>query len=202
MSKRKIVVFDRVTADGYFAATDGNLNWAVPDDAVDQAGVSGMTDTDAMLFGRRTYEMFEGFWPKVAKESTTAPDPHVQGRHSPALLAMAKWIDEKTKIVFSRTRSDVTWRNSRLVREIDPRAIEGLKNESGKNMIIFGSGSLVSQLAEHGLIDEYCFIVAPVLLGSGQSLLRGVTKSSKLDLVECKKFDSGNVALRYALKSK
>jgi dihydrofolate reductase len=201
MSKRKIVAFDRVSADGYFAASDGNLNWVVPDDAIDQAGVAGMASTDTMLFGRRTYEQFESFWPRVASDSPVAPDPHAQRRTSSALGAMAKWINEKTKIVFSTTRKEVTWNGSRLLGELDPRRIEDLKNESGKDMIIFGSGSLVSQLTEHGLIDEYMFVVCPVLLGSGKSLIRDVSKIVRLDLVDCTKFDSGNVVFRYARRA-
>ena len=198
MSKRKIVAFDRVSADGYFAASDGNLNWVVPDDAIDQAGVAGMTSTDTMLFGRRTYEQFESFWPRVAADTRIAPDPHTAGRQSSALGAMAQWINEKTKIVFSKTRKEVTWNNSRLVREIDPRQIEDLKHEAGKDMIIFGSGSLVSQLTQHGLIDEYTFVVCPILLGNGKSLLGGLPKSVRLDLVDLKQYDSGNVVVRYA----
>jgi len=201
MSQRKIVVFDRVTADGYFAATDGNLNWAVPDDAIDRAALEGIPGTDTMLFGRRTYDQFESFWPRVASDSPNAPDPHVPGRQSQTLRAMANWINEAAKIVFSKTRKEVTWKNSRLVKELDPREIEAMKNGPGKNMIVFGSGSLVSQLTKLGLIDEYHFILNPVLLGSGKSLITGVPKPSRLKLLEAKTYDSGNVVLRYALKS-
>jgi dihydrofolate reductase len=195
---RRIVAFDRVSADGYFAAPDGNLDWVVPDDEVDKAGAQGIPDTDTILFGRRTYEQFEGFWPHTLDDSPTAPDPHAAGRRSPAIRAMAIWINEATKVVFSKTRKDVTWKNSRLLHEIDPREIEAMKRQPGKNMIIFGSGSLVSQLTQHGLIDEYQFVVNPILLGSGRSLVAGVPKSSKLDLLETKPYRSGNVMLRYA----
>ena len=73
-----------------------------------------------------------------------------------------------------------------------------MKKQPGKDMMIFGSGSIVSQLTEHGLIDEYQFVVSPILLGSGRSLLSGVSKSSRLDLLEARKYPSGNVMLRYA----
>jgi dihydrofolate reductase len=195
---RRIVTFDRVSADGYFAAPDGNLDWVVPDDEVDKSGAEGIPGTDTILFGRRTYEQFEGFWPHALDDSPTAPDPHAAGRRSPAIRAMAIWINEATKVVFSRTRKDVTWKNSRLRHEIDPREIEAIKRQPGKNMIIFGSGSLVSQLTQHGLIDEYQFVINPILLGSGRPLLAGVTKSSKLELLEAKPYRSGNVVLRYA----
>jgi dihydrofolate reductase len=201
MNNRKIVVFDRVSADGYFAGPDGNLNWIVPDDAIDRAGVEGMPHTDTMLFGRRTYDQFESFWPRVVNDLPNARDPHAVGRQSPSLRAMANWINDAPKIVFSRTRREVTWKNSRLVHEIDPHEIEAMKKGPGKDMIIFGSGSLVSQLTQHGLIDEYHFVVGPILLGDGKALISGVPKSTSLHLLEVKKYDSGNVVLRYAARS-
>jgi dihydrofolate reductase len=200
MSKRKIVAFDRVSADGYFAASDGNLNWTVPDDAIDRAGLEGMPNIDTMLFGRRTYDMFESFWPNVVKQGKDAEDPHTPGRKPAAMMAMAKWINDQPKLVFSRTRQEVTWKNSRLLSDFDPRTVKDIKNEPGKDIIIFGSGSVVSQLTEHGLIDEYRLIVNPVLLGMGQSLVRGIAKSTPLHLEEAKTFESGNVMLTYTLK--
>jgi dihydrofolate reductase len=193
---RKITMFDRVSADGYFAAANGNLDWVVPDDEIDKMATKE-TGTDTILFGRRTSDQFESFWPKALDDSPTSPDPHVAGRRSPAIRAMAVWINEANKVVFSRTRKDVTWKNSRLVHEFDPREIEAMKRGPGKDMIIFGSGSIVSLLTQHGLIDEYRFIVGPLLLGSGRQLLTGVPKSTKLTLGEAKAFPSGNVMLNY-----
>jgi dihydrofolate reductase len=195
---RRIVMFNRVSADGYFGGPDGNLDWFVPDDQLDAEGASGISDTDTMLFGRRTYDMFESFWPHALADAKGPQDPHAAGRRSEAIRKMAVWINEATKVVFSRTRKDVTWKNSRLMPELDPREIAAMKRTPGKDMIVFGSGSIVSQLAEHGLIDEYLFIIAPVLLGSGKQLIHDVTKRSKLQLLEAKAYDSGNVRLRYA----
>ena len=186
------------SADGNFAGSDGNLNWVVPEPELDKAAAEGLSGADTILFGRRTYELFEAFWPQAVDDSPTAPDPHSAGRRSPEIRAMAVWINEATKLVFSRTRKDVTWRNSRLLHEFDPHEIEAMKRQPGKNMMIFGSGSIVSQLTQHGLIDEYHFVVSPILLGSGRPLLSGVSKSSRLDLLEAKKHQSGNVTLRYA----
>lgn len=194
---RRIVAFDRVSADGYFAAADGGLGWVVPEEALDRGVAENLDGRGTILFGRRTYEMFESFWPHVAANADTAPDPHAPGRHSPEMLAMARWIDAAEKLVFSRTRKEVAWRNSRLLPELDPRAVEALKQAPGSDIMIFGSGTVVSQLTEHGLIDEYRFIVGPVLLGSGRSLVSGVPVSTRLELVECRQYPSGNVALSY-----
>jgi dihydrofolate reductase len=199
--KRRIVTFNRVSADGYFSAPDGSLDWAVPDPEIDRAGAEAGPGFDTILFGRRTYQMFEAFWPNIPEDDSAAPDPHDPGHVSPELRAMGNMLTEANKLVFSKTLTEVTWRNSRLLPELDPREVEAMKEESGKDMIIFGSGSIVSQLTEHGLIDEYQFVVGPILLGSGKHLLTGVSQSSRLELLESKEYPSGNVVLRYARSS-
>jgi dihydrofolate reductase len=178
---RRIVMFNRVTPDGYFAGPDGNLDWVVPEEELDKAAGEGMLGTGTILFGRRTYELFDAFWPHALDDSPTSADPHDAERRSPEIRAMAMFLNEATKLVFSTTLKDVTWRNSRLLHELDPREIEAMKREPGKDMIVFGSGSIVSQLTQHGLIDEYQFVVSPILLGSGRPLLSGVSESSRLD---------------------
>jgi dihydrofolate reductase len=198
---RRIVMFNRVSADGYFAASDGNLDWVVPEEQLDKAGADSLSDSDTILFGRRTYEMFESFWPHALDDTATAADPHSAGRRSPEIRAMAVWINNATKLVVSKSRKEVTWKNSRLLRDVDPREIDDIKRQPGKTIMIFGSGSIVSQLTQHDLIDEYHFIVGPILLGAGQSLLTGVSKRSSLNLLEAKQYPSGNVALRYARPS-
>lgn len=197
---RRIVTFDRVTADGYFAAPDGGLGWVVPDADLDQRGASSAAGagTGTLLFGRRTYEMFESFWPRFDAEDAGTQDPHGAAHGSLEMRAMGKFINDAAKIVFSRTRRSVTWRNSRLVHELDPRFIEELKREPGPDIMIFGSGSIVSQLTTHGLIDEYQIIVSPVLLGQGRPLIHDVSSLSKLELLEATPFPSGNVMLRFA----
>jgi dihydrofolate reductase len=173
---RRIVTFNWVTANGYFAGPDGSLRWVAPDDEQAKAAAESILGFDTVLFGRRTYELFEGFW-----------------EHR----AMAIGLNEMTKVVFSRTLREVTWNNSRLLRELDPREIERMKTQPGKDMIIFGSGSIVSQLTRFKLIDEYQFVVCPIFLGSGRPLLGGVTKGLRLELLEAKEYRSGGVMLRY-----
>jgi len=194
---RRIVMFNRVSADGYFAAPNGSLDWVVPEEELDRAAAANSTGTGTILFGRRTYDMFESFWPHVVDDRATAPDPHAAGRQSPEIRAMGQWINEATKVVFSKTKKTVTWKNSRVVQELDPREIESMKSQPGQDILIFGSGSIVSQLTGHGLIDEYRFVVGPILLGTGQSLISGVPKSTRMELLEAKSYPAGNVMLRY-----
>ena len=193
---RRIVMFNRVTADGFFAGPDGNLDWIVPDEEIDKTGAQGVPSTDAFLFGRRTYEQFASYWPR-ALETPSPEDPHRPGRSSPQHRAFAVALNELPKLVFSRTLKDPSWKNSRVLRELDPRAIEDMKQQPGKDMVVMGSGSIVSQLTQHGLIDEYTFIVTPVFLGAGQSLIKDLSRRVRLDLAEAKPYPSGNVLLRY-----
>jgi dihydrofolate reductase len=198
MASRRIVAFDWLTADGYFAGRDGNLSWVVPDDEQAKAAATDMPAADTVLFGRRTYELFEGFWRTALQESATAPDPHRPGQRSEAHRAIAVWMNVATKLVFSRTLNEVTWNNARLVRELDVDEITALKQRPGKNIMIFGSGSIVSQLTQRGLIDEYQFVVCPVFLGDGRRLLEGTSKRVKLELLETRQYPSGDFSLRYA----
>ena len=201
---RRIVMFNRVTADGYFAGPDGNLDWVVPDVELDRSAAAAIqrsdtdTDTATILFGRRTYQQFEAFWPHALDGSSTAANPHDADGPSKEMRAMAVMLNEATKLVFSRTLKEVTWKNSHLLHELDPREVQAMKRQPGRDMLVFGSGSIVSQLTQHGLIDEYQFVVNPVLLGSGQPLLSSVSTSVRLDLLEAREFSSGNVLLRYA----
>ena len=111
---------------------------------------------------------------------------------------MAVSINEATKIVVSKSRKDVTWKNSKLWRELDPRAVEALKREPGQDIMIFGSGTIVAQLSQHKLIDEYQFVVGPLLLGRGQSMIKDMPESVRLNLLGTTSYKSGSVMLRYA----
>jgi dihydrofolate reductase len=195
---RRINAFNRVSADGYFAKTDGDLNWTVPDDELDQQAMDGMSSTDTILFGRTTYQAFESFWPHALDDA--ASDPHAAGRKSPALRAMAKWINDANKLVFSRTLKQTSWRNTRILPNFEALEIEALKRGQGKDIMIFGSGSIASLLTRHALIDEYRFVVAPVLLGTGRALIRDVPSSLCLELLEARPSRAGNVMLRYAAR--
>jgi dihydrofolate reductase len=195
---RRILAFDWLTADGYFAGVDGDLSWVVPDDEQAKAAATGTPAADTVLFGRRTYELFEGFWRKALQDSATAPDPHRPGQQSREHRVIAVWMNEAAKLVFSRTLKDVTWNNARLIRELDVDEIAAMKQRPGKNLMIFGSGSIVSQLTRHALIDEYQFVVCPVFLGEGRRLLEGLSKIVALELLEARKYPSGDVSLRYA----
>ncbi len=190
---RRIMMFNHVAADGSFTTGDGRLDWVVQEPAIDQSAVDGMPGGDTILFGRRTNDMFESYWPHALDAATPAP----HGRGTSANHAMAVWINDSAKLVFSRTRKDVTWKHSRLLGAFDPAKVEALKREQGKDILIFGSGTIVTLLAQHGLIDEYHFVVSPLFLGGGRPLIGGLPRNVPLRLIEAKSYPSGNVSLRY-----
>lgn len=196
MIQRRIVMFNQVSADGYFADEAGGLDWVVSDPEIHARAVESMPDTDAILFGRKTYQMFAAFWPSALQNLNEA-GPHGADKHDPGFAAMARWLNDTHKLVVSRTLKEASWTHSELVRNLDAPQIEKLKQSPGKSILIFGSGSIVSQLSEQTAIDEYRFVVCPVLLGQGRSLLGELTRRLSLELVEAHPFRSGNVMLTY-----
>ncbi len=106
-------------------------------------------------------------------------------------------LNSMRKIVFSRTLEKVEWNNSTLRKEIVPDEIAKLKQESGKDMLIYGSASVVSALTNLGLIDEYQLLVHPVILGSGKPLFKGIQKQVNMKLTSTRTHPSGIVVLYY-----
>jgi dihydrofolate reductase len=143
---------------------------------------------DLLVFGRKTYQLMVPFWPEVAKTQSMTK----------ALNEFARAFDATNKVVFSRTLDKAEDKNTRIVRTNLRDEILKLKQEQGKDILI-GGVSVPSQLIELGLVDEYRFVVSPVIAGEGPRLLDGVglQKTLQLTLVESKIFRSGSVALRY-----
>jgi dihydrofolate reductase len=182
---RKIIMLNRVSIDGFFAGPHGEIDWFLHDPEVDKAAHE-MMRPDTLLLGRVTYQMFDSYWPQVAKD----PNASQGDRQTASELA------QMTKVVFSKTLSEVTWENTRLIKGDVTQAVKKLKQGSGPDITVFGSGSIVQQLANEGLMDGYLVIVTPVVLGAGKPLFKDV-KNMNLTLVEARNFKSGNVLLHY-----
>jgi len=147
-----------------------------------------MRDVDLLVFGRKTYQLMVPFWPEVAKNQSMTK----------ASNEFAQKFDSINKIVFSRSLDSAEDKNTRIVRTNLHDEILKLKQEEGKNILV-GGVSIPSQLIELGLVDEYRFVVSPIVAGEGRRLLEGVSLRERLQLklVESKIFKSGCVALRY-----
>ncbi len=180
---RKIIVFENVTLDGFMAGPDGELDWAVRDDEVTEYSKEGNDSTDMFLFGRVTYDMMASFWPTPTGMSANP--------------VFAEALNNTPKIVFSTTLKKADWQNTEVAQALTKDEILKLKQLPGKNMMIFGSGTLVEQLTKLGLIDEYQLMLNPIVLGKGKSLFKNTTDRMNLTLVNTKTFKSGIVLLQY-----
>jgi dihydrofolate reductase len=161
----------------------------IVDEDLHRHAVENLNEADALLFGRVTYEMMESAW-RPQSGSKARPD-----WMEPYMEPFAETIDAAKKYVVSSTLKQVDW-NAELVRGDLGEAVEQLKRESGKGLFV-GGVKLAQALTELGLIDEYEFVVHPVLAGHGPTLFAGLSKRVELKLVSRLEFGSGAVAMRY-----
>jgi dihydrofolate reductase len=147
-----------------------------------------LRDADLLVYGRKTYQLMVPYWPDVAKNPF----------ETKASLEFAKTFVSINKIVFSQSLESAEDKNTKIVRTKLQDEIVRLKHEQGKNILV-GGVSIPSQLIALGLVDEYRFVVQPIVAGEGRRLLEGVSLPERLQLklVESKIFKSGCVALRY-----
>ena len=167
-----------MSLDGFIEGPSGDISWHVVDDDFNRYGAEMLASIDAILLGRKTYELFASYWP-------TAKD-----REAPELNALPK-------IVFSRTLKKVEWNNSRLAGDDVEQEIATLKRNSTKDLALFGGAQLGSDLMQRGLIDEIRLLLAPVILGEGKPMFHDIRQQSKLQLTKSETFGSGVVLLYY-----
>jgi dihydrofolate reductase len=181
---RNLAVFNHTTLDGYFADANGDMSWAHRQDAEWNAFVADNAKSESvLLFGRITYELMAGYWP-TPMALQNAP-------------AIAERLNNLPKVVFSRTLAQASWNNTTLIKGTIAAEVRKLKNEPGPNMVVMGSGTIVAQLTQEGLIDEYQIVISPVALGKGRTMFDGITEKPTLKLKEARTFGNGNVFVRY-----
>ena len=181
---RKLVVFNHVTLDGYFVDMNGDMSWAHKNDAEWKTFAEGNAKGDGpLLFGRITYELMASYWPTP-----------LASKNDPVL---AERMNNLPKVVFSRTLDKASWNNTKLVKGDMVAEIRKMKKEPGEGMAILGSGSIVSQLAQEGLIDQYQIVVNPIVLGKGRTMFDGIKRKLTLKLASTRAFGNGNVFLCY-----
>ena len=180
---RNVIFGINTTLDGCVDHTKG-----FADEETHEYWTHILRDVDLLVYGRKTYQLMVPFWPEVAKTQSM----------SKALNEFARVFDSINKLVFSRSLESAEDKNTRIVRTNLRDEIRKLKQEQGKNILV-GGVSVPSQLIELGLVDEYLFVVGPIVAGEGRRLLEGVSLPERLQLqlVESKVFKSGCVALRY-----
>ena len=180
--------FVHVTIDGLFAGPHGEIDWFKTirkDDQYEAYTHRQSQSGGTLIFGRTTYEMMKTYWP--TPEAIKA-DP-----------AMAEVVNASPKLVFSRKLGGVeegpNWKNIELLHAIDPQDIRRRKQRDG-DLTILGSGSIVRQFSNQGLLDDYTLVIVPIVLGSGKRLFDEV-RQTELALLESRSFENGLVVLRY-----
>jgi dihydrofolate reductase len=172
---------------GILPGRKGEIDWHVVDEDFNKYAIQLLKGVDTILFGRVTYQLFEEYWPAELKNPKTSKNDGI----------IAKLIDNAQKIVFSMSLKDVSWNNSKLFSGISEEEIVKLKKLPGKDIVVYGSGTIVQTLANLNLIDEYRFIVAPVILGKGRTLFHELKEKLNLELIKTKKLACGDVILEY-----
>ena len=181
---RQLIVFNQVTLDGYFVDMNGDMSWAHKQDAEWNAFVADNARGECvLLFGRVTYEMMASWWP-TPQAMTSMP-------------VVAERMNSLPKVVFSRTLEKASWNNTTLVKGSVASEVRRMKKEPGPDLVIFGSGTIVSQLAQEGLIDEYEIVVNPIVLGKGRTMFESIKGKLTLKQTKTRAFGNGNVLLCY-----
>jgi dihydrofolate reductase len=183
---RKLSVFNHISLDGYFVDKNGQMSWAKAhqDPEWNSFVADNAKGGGELMFGRVTYQMMAGFWPtSMAKEM---------------MPEVAERMNNLPKIVFSRSLDSATWNNTRLIKGDLVSEVRKLKEESGDDLVIMGSGTIIAQLAPAKLIDSYQFVVNPIVLGGGRTMFQDLPNQLNLTLKESRPFGNGNVVLTYA----
>ena len=178
---RKVIASMNMTLDGYCDHTAGIVT-----DELHEYYNEQMRNSGPLLMGRITYQLMESAWPYIVKNPSG----------NKAADDFAVLMDNAEKVVFSRTLKSVNWKNTTLAQgELHEEVIK-LKEQSGKNIFV-GSPSLIAQLSQNGLIDEYRLCIHPVVVGSGLVLFKGIRDKINLTLVKTRTFGSGVIVSFY-----
>ena len=181
---RIISSFNFVTLNGFFEGPNHDLSWhkhGGQDEG--ELALEGLRSDNILLYGRVTYQMMASFWP-TPMAAEMMPE-------------MAAGMNKAEKMVFSRTLKKADWNNTTIISDNIFEEVRKLKQSPGKDMTILGSGSIVRQFAEEGLIDEIQLLVDPVALGNGTPLFKNMRRQLDLQLINTRSFKSGAVLLSY-----
>ena len=187
---RKIISFMHISLDGFVAGPNGEMNWIKVDDELFDYGAKRITQTDTALYGRKTYDMMEGYWP-------TAADGPDASKHD---IEHSAWYKTAGKIVLSKTMKGADLPNTTIISEDLAEEINKIKQQEGPEILLFGSPSATHALIEQNLIDGYWLFVNPVILGEGIPLFTGSKEKTKLKLVSTQQFTSGVTELSYLVE--
>lgn len=183
----KLTSFTFITLNGFFKGLNEDTSWHPHGGEAAQFANNASGADNILLFGRKTYEMMAGFWP-TPMAAELFPE-------------VAQNMNKAQKIVWSNTLTKTDWQNTTVMNGNVVEQLKQLKQTGTKNITILGSGSLLSQLSDAGLIDEYTIMLDPIALGKGSSIFEGMHHPLELKLVSSRVFEKdGIVLLNYERK--
>jgi len=181
---RKLTAFIFTTLNGFYKGENDNIDWHSNGTEEIEFAQNKLQEGKTLLFGRRTYEMMRNFW--------------VSPLAYELFPTVALRINQTEKLVCSNSLKQTEWNNTSIVRGDIIEQIKTLKESEGEDITLMGSGSLVKQLAETDLIDEYELMIDPVLLGNGDTIFKGLTRELHLQITDARLFrESGTLLLHY-----
>ena len=186
---RKLIISMNLSLDGYLSDSRGGLDWHIEawNEEMGEKLLEHLNDADTILLGRKTYEAMAEYWPAKTL------DPEFPRQD----LAIADKMNRYSKVVFSTTITDPGWNNSSIVARNPEKEIYKLKQQRGKNIILYGSGRLASSIIRTSLVDEYLLWIHPVILGRGKLLFTNTDMQMNLKLQSSVPFASGVIAFCY-----
>lgn len=186
----KIIALGHISLDGYMADLKGQINWIRMDEETNKLVKELYRGAAGTIYGRKTYELMDPFWPDVKK------DP---GKWPKWIVEYAEWVDEAVKVVVSTTLSSISWRNTRLIRDNVVDSMRQVKQEVKGDLLLLASGQLLATLLPAGLVDEVVVTVTPIILGEGMPYFKGLKDRVRLELREERRFSNEVVGLRYGV---
>jgi len=180
----RINSFAFCTLNGFYKDHTNDIGWHVHGDEETRYSEDSLSHGNVLLFGRMTYEMMYSFWPTSMAQET--------------MSVVARGMNDAEKLVVSRSLSSAEWSNTRVLSKNWLQEIRVIKKS--KNITLLGSGTILTQLAEVDLIDEYSIMIDPVIISSGTSIFDKIKKTLNLTLMDSKIFKSGSLLLTYEPK--
>ncbi len=176
-----------ISLDGFVAGPNGEMNWIKVDEEIFDHVGKRIGETDTAMYGRKTYEMMEGYWP-------TAADKPNASKHD---IEHSQWYKHAHKVVLSNTIKSKGLTNTTIISDNLVEKINEIKQQAGSEILLFGSPTATHSLMQPGLIDGYWLFVNPIILGRGIPLFTNIKDQVKLKLLSTRQFTSGVTELNY-----
>ena len=186
---RKIISFMHISLDGFVAGLNGEMDWIKADEEIFNYAGKRISEGDTALYGRVTYQMMENYWPTAANKPTAT-------KHD---IEHSKWYKKVHKVVLSKTIKDASLTDTKIISDNLSDKINEIKQQAGKDILLFGIPSGTQPLIKLNLIDGYWLFVNPIILGRGIPLFADIKDKIKLKLLTTQQFTCGVTELNYTV---